>query len=84
MNKAFRGTREHGIQFVWYQNEDENQPGRSLLYEELAKDHNLNKAGFLISLFDLLKDSTNLHQYIRLNKTQKPFKARRSYHPQQF
>jgi len=50
VNKAFQGTREHGIQFVWYQNEDENQPGRSLLYEELAKDHNLNKLGDHITL----------------------------------
>ena len=46
MNKAFRGTREHGIQFIWYEDEDKNQPGRSFLYEELAKDHNLNKARF--------------------------------------
>ena len=46
MNKAFRGTREHGIQFIWYEDEDSNQPRRSLLYEELAKDHNLNKACF--------------------------------------
>ena len=46
MNKAFRGTREHGIQFIWYEDEDTNQPGRSFLYEELAKDHNLNKACF--------------------------------------
>ena len=49
MNKAFRGTREHGIQFVWYDEEDINNPGKSLLYEELAKDHNLNKARFQIS-----------------------------------
>ena len=46
VNKAFRGTREHGIQFIWYEDEDTNQPGRSFLYEELAKDHNLNKACF--------------------------------------
>ena len=46
VNKAFRGTREHGIQFIWYEDEDTNQPRRSLLYEELAKDHNLNKACF--------------------------------------
>ena len=46
VNKAFRGTREHGIQFIWYEEEDINQPGRSFLYEELAKDHNLNKACF--------------------------------------
>ena len=50
MNKAFRGTREHGIQFVWYDQEDINDPEKSLLYEELAKDHNLNKARFPISL----------------------------------
>ena len=49
MNKAFRGTREHGIQFVWYDQEDINDPEKSLLYEELAKDHNLNKARFPIS-----------------------------------
>ena len=48
MNKAFRGTREHGVQFVWYDQEDINDPGKSLLYEELAKDHNLNKARFQI------------------------------------
>ena len=46
VNKAFRGTREHGIQFIWYEDEVTNQPGRSFLYEELAKDHNLNKACF--------------------------------------
>ena len=46
MNKAFRGTREHGVQFIWYEEEDRNQPGRSFLYEELAKDHNLNKDCF--------------------------------------
>lgn len=46
VNKAFRGTREYGIQFIWYEDEDTNQPGRSFLYEELAKDHNLNKACF--------------------------------------
>ena len=49
VNKAFRGTREHGVQFVWYDQEDINDPEKSLLYEELAKDHNLNKAPFQIS-----------------------------------
>ena len=68
MNKAFRGTREHGIQFIWYEDEDSNQPRRSLLYEELAKDHNLNKACFQSRFQFTLKISNQTIGFENINK----------------